>query len=71
MKTTELLQAAERLEERIVGASMTARQALQPEFNEVLSQLRASGIEVPSRLTKLDRELGEEAIEAYFESYTA
>jgi len=69
MKSIELLRLAERLEKRIVGASATARQSMQPEFNQVLSQLRASGAPVPSRLLRLDRALGEEAIEAYFDSF--
>ncbi|PCJ04739.1 MAG: hypothetical protein COB16_17875 [Rhodobacteraceae bacterium] len=69
MKTTELLQVAERLEERIVGANTAGRQSMQPEFNQVLSRLRASGTPVPSRLLRLDRALGEEAIEAYFDNF--
>ncbi len=69
MTTTELLQVAERLEKRIVGASSAVRRSMQPEFNRVLSRLRASGANVPSRLLRLDRALGEEAIEAYFDNF--
>ena len=70
MKIVELLHAAERLEARITGANNAARQGMQPEFNRVLSQLRASGEPVPSRLLRLDRALREEVIEAYFNSYS-
>ena len=69
MKTTELLQTAKLLEEKLVGANYAARRSLQPEFNRVLSRLRASGVTVPSNLLRLDRALGEEAIEAYFDNF--
>jgi hypothetical protein len=63
------LQTAERLETKITGASDTARRSLQPEFKHVLSRLRASGVSVPLHLLRLDRALGEEAIEAYFDIF--
>jgi len=69
METTELLQIAERLEAKIAGATDAARRSLQPEFNRVLSRLRASGVSVPPHLLRLDRTLGEEAIEAYFDNF--
>lgn len=69
MKTTELLQTAKRLEGKLAGANYAARRSLQPEFNLVLSRLRARGVPVSSHLLKLDRALGEEAIEAYFDNF--
>jgi len=69
MTTTELLQAAKRLEEKLDGANHAVRRSLQPEYNRILCRLRASGVTVPSSLLHLDRALGEEVIEAYFDNY--
>ena len=69
MTTTELLQAAKELEETLQGASYAVRRSIQPEYNRILSRLRASGVTVPASLLSLDRALGEEAIEAYFDNF--
>lgn len=69
METTELLKIAEQLEQKIAVANLADRRSVQPEFNRVLSRLRTRGAQVPTRLLRLDRALGEEAIEDFYDNF--
>ncbi|MCA0869941.1 hypothetical protein LCL97_03820 [Seohaeicola saemankumensis] len=68
MTTTELFKTAERLEQKIAGASSAQRIELQPQFSAVLERIQAAGDQVPLRLRRLDASLCDEAIEARFDN---
>ena len=68
MTTSELIETAGRLEDRITQASSATRLALQPEFSRVLNNLRAVGATVPARFRRLDLALADEVVEARFDN---
>jgi hypothetical protein len=61
-------QNAEQLGARIMRASEDKRLLLQPEFNRLLSKLKAAGVRVPAHLRELDEELHDEMVEAQFDN---
>ncbi|MCI5097658.1 MAG: hypothetical protein MRY77_15180 [Rhodobacteraceae bacterium] len=64
----DLIRTAEALEQKITGATSTARLAMQPEFARVIDRLRANRVDIPSRLLRLDAALVEEAVEDRFDN---
>jgi hypothetical protein len=61
-------QNAERLGAQISLGDAVTRQRLQPEFNRILTRLKAEGIHVPKHLCELNDQLTEEAVEACFDN---
>ena len=68
MTSTSLYSEAERLEQELRNASLDTRLALQPSVSKVVDRMRQQGMQVPSRLRRLDAALCEDAIEAQFDN---
>lgn len=68
MTAQDLFSEAEQLEQKLDGACLDTRLALQPSVSKVLDRMRASGVNIPSRLRRLDAALCEDAIEARFDN---
>lgn len=68
MTRQELLETARIIEAEIAGTSIARRQALQPQVNRIVQQMRQGGLRVPSRLRRFDAELTEELVEARFDN---
>lgn len=68
MTTQELYTEAEHLEQKLKGACLDTRLALQPSVSQVLDRMRAQGMHIPSRLRRLDASLCEDALEARFDN---
>lgn len=68
MTKNDLYFEAERLEQKLHGASLETRLALQPSVSAVIDRMRAQGVHVPSRLRRLDAALFEDAVEAQFDN---
>lgn len=68
MQILELKRHAENLESRIARTDYPERLRYQPEFSKVLARLRAEGARVPARLSNLNENLTDEAIEAQFDN---
>ena len=66
--TSELLNKAEQLAEKIRQQPAEARLALRPEYSRLLSNLRSEGVSVPRRLQQLDADLCEEDAETQFDN---
>ncbi|AXT26737.1 hypothetical protein D1823_09155 [Ruegeria sp. AD91A] len=68
MTTKSLYSEAEQLEQKLRNASLDTRLALQPSVSKVIDRMRQEGMQVPSRLRRLDAALCEDAIEALFDN---
>ncbi|WP_170782796.1 hypothetical protein [Ruegeria lacuscaerulensis] len=68
MSTSNLYSEAARLEEKLQGACLETRLALQPSVTKVIDRMRQQGVHVPSRLRRLDAALCEDAMEAQFDN---
>ena len=68
MTAQDLYTEAERLEEKLCGACLETRLELQPSVSKVLDKMRAHGVQIPSRLRRLDAALCEDALEARFDN---
>lgn len=68
MTAQDLYFEAEKLEQKLQGACLDTRLALQPNVSKVLDRMRARGVQIPSRLRRLDAALCEDAIEAQFDN---
>lgn len=68
MTTKSLYSEAEQLERKLRNASLDTRLALQPSVSKVVDRMRQEGMQVPSRLRRLDAALCEDAIEALFDN---
>ena len=68
MTVQDLYTEAERLEEKLCCACLETRLEMQPSVSKVLDRMRAYGVQVPSRLRRLDAALCEDAIEARFDN---
>jgi len=68
MTAQDLYFEVEQLEQKLQGACLDTRLALQPSVSSVLSKMRARGVQIPSRLRRLDAALCEDAIEAQFDN---
>lgn len=68
MSTVNLYSEAEQLEERLKGACLETRLALQPSVTKVIDRMRQQGMHIPSRLRRLDAALCEDAMEAQFDN---
>lgn len=68
MTAQDLYIEAEQLEQKLDGAGLETRLALQPSVSKVLDQMRAQGVQIPSRLRRLDAALCEDALEARFDN---
>ncbi len=68
MTAQDLYSQAEMLEQKLQGACLDTRLALQPSFSKVVDTMRVKGLRVPSRLRRLDMALCEDAIEARFDN---
>ncbi|WP_209505776.1 MULTISPECIES: hypothetical protein [unclassified Ruegeria] len=68
MTPTGLYSEAEQLERKLVNAGLETRLALQPSVSKIVDRMRQQGMEVPSRLRRLDAALCEDAIEAQFDN---
>ena len=68
MPKAELRQLADRLQSQADAASLEHRLRLLPEVNRVVIQFKAQGMEVPKRLSALNDELTQDAIEARFDN---
>lgn len=68
MTAQDLIIEAEQIEQKVAGAALDVRLSLQPVFSSVLDRLRAEGVEIPSRLRRLDDRLCDEALEARFDN---
>ncbi|KIC43833.1 MAG: hypothetical protein AB3N07_04975 [Ruegeria sp.] len=68
MTAQDLYFEAEKLEQKLNGACLDTRLALQPSLSQVIESMRASGVQIPSRLRRLDAALCEDAIEAQFDN---
>ncbi|WP_420586534.1 hypothetical protein [Ruegeria sp.] len=68
MSSINLYSEAEQLEEKLNGACLDTRLALQPSVTKVIERMRQQGMHVPSRLRRLDAALCEDAMEAQFDN---
>ncbi len=68
MTAQDLYTEAAKLEQRLHGANLDTRLALQPSVSKVLDKMRSQGIHIPSRLRRLDAALCEDALEARFDN---
>lgn len=68
MTAQDLYCEAERLEKKLHGACLDTRLELQPRVSKVLDKMRAHGVQIPSRLRRLDAALCEDALEARFDN---
>ncbi len=68
MTTHDLYSEAEQLEQKLQGACLDTRLELQPSVSKVLDRMRAQGLQIPSRLRRLDAALCEDALEARFDN---
>lgn len=68
MTPTGLNSEAEQLERKLVNAGLETRLALQLSVSKIVDRMRQQGMEVPSRLRRLDAALCEDAIEAQFDN---
>lgn len=68
LSSKDLMKEAETLEQKLTGADLDLRLALQPRLSFVVDRLRVEGAEIPSRLRRLDAALAEEAVEAQFDN---
>ncbi len=68
MTAQDLYTEAERLERKLNGACLDTRLALQPSVSKVLDKMRSQGVQIPSRLRRLDAALCEDALEARFDN---
>ncbi|NOD35090.1 MULTISPECIES: hypothetical protein [unclassified Ruegeria] len=68
MTATNLYSEAEQLEQKLEGACLDTRLALQPSVSKVVDRMRQQGMHVPSRLRRLDAALCEDAMEAQFDN---
>lgn len=68
MSTSELMTYAAQLEQQILAAPDVNRLSYQPKLRAVLRDIRQSGVEIPSRLRRLDVMLKEQAAEQMFDN---
>ncbi|WP_170404411.1 hypothetical protein [Ruegeria arenilitoris] len=68
MSSINLYSEAEQLEEKLNGACLDTRLALQPSVTKVIERMRQEGMHIPSRLRQLDAALCEDAMEARFDN---
>lgn len=68
MTAQDLYTEAKKLEQKLDGASLDMRLELQPSVSKVLDKMRARGVQIPSRLRRLDAALAEDALEARFDN---
>ncbi len=68
MTAQDLFTEAERLEQKLNGAGLETRLELQPHVSMVLDKMRAQGVQIPSRLRRLDAALCEDVLEARFDN---
>lgn len=68
MTAQDLYIEAEQLEQKLHGACLDTRLELQPSVSKVLDKMRARGVQIPSRLRRLDAALCEDALEARFDN---
>ncbi len=68
MTVQDLYTEAEQLEQRLRGACLNTRLALQPSVSRVIDRMKAQGVQVPPRLRRLDAALCEDAVEAQFDN---
>ena len=66
--SSELLNRAEKLAERIRQESAEGRLKLRSEYARLISDLRIEGVTVPRRLHQLDVDLSEEEAENQFDN---
>lgn len=66
--SSELLNRAEKLAERIRQESAEGRLKLRSEYARLMSDLRSEGVTVPRRLHQLDVDLSEEEAENQFDN---
>lgn len=68
MIAQEIIHEVEMLERRLDGACLDTRLQMQPTVSKMVERMRAQGMQVPSRLRRLDASLCEDAIEARFDN---
>ncbi|WP_424832952.1 hypothetical protein [Ruegeria sp.] len=68
MTAQDLFVEAEQLEQKLQNACLDTRLALQPSVSKVLDRMRERGVQIPSRLRRLDAALCEDALEAQFDN---
>lgn len=68
MAPVNLYSEAEQLEQKLQGASLDTRIALQPSVSKVIERMRMEGVHIPARLRRLDAALCEDVMEARFDN---
>lgn len=68
MSSINLYSEAEQLQEKLKGACLNTRLALQPSVTKVIERMRQEGMHIPLGLRQLDAALCEDAMEARFDN---
>ncbi len=68
MTTEQLMERACRLEEQIRVAPEEERLELQPEFDKVMTRIKAAGVDIPGHLRRMEMVLTEELVENQFDN---
>ncbi|NIZ15124.1 hypothetical protein [Phaeobacter sp. HF9A] len=68
MPTSELIERACQMEERIRKAPEALRLGMQPEFSAIIARIKAAGAEIPPHLRRTEQILNEEMVESRFDN---
>ncbi|WP_373051121.1 hypothetical protein [Thalassovita aquimarina] len=68
MAEKKFLELIEKLEAEIEAADDSDREDMQVQLHAVVAQMKDKGLKVPQRLSQLDHQLEDEAVESMFDN---
>ncbi|MBR9653449.1 hypothetical protein [Thalassovita aquimarina] len=68
MAEKKILELIEKLEAEIEAADDSDREDMQVQLHAVVAQMKDKGLKVPQRLSQLDHQLEDEAVESMFDN---